>query len=525
MASDDPRPIDRRDARTRRQFLRSTAAGVGGVVLLGGGGAVALTRADRDAGDDPPPIRKPAEPLNLVVISLDTVRADHVGAYSDDGGRPARAVRTPAIDALARQSLRFRHARPEVLPTIPARRSAYTGIRTFPMDGWRPEDDSPHIYGWQRIPAGQETIDAVLRRQGYRTALVTDNTWLLKPSWKRFRDGFDDLRTVRTQEHQRLPGGTRTERIDIADFVPRSLLRRRDDEKRVAAYMKVVGRYLRHTRTFEREEDWFAPRVFTSAMRWLDEQARRRPTQPFALFVESYDPHEPWDPPKKYVDLYDDPDYRGVEPVSPYYGGQDYLSARQQRRMRALYAGELTMADRWVGELLGRLDELRLLERTVVVFWSDHGMSLAERGYVGKNPSQLFAEMVDVPLLIRHPEGRKAGTATDHLVQLHDIPATALAMLGFAAPAANEGHDVSPLFFDEDPPSRKVQTAGYNDYVWAGDARWSYIDSNRFKNPKLFDRTGDPRERRDVSSDHAEVVQRLRRAIRAAAGDRPIPRY
>jgi arylsulfatase A-like enzyme len=193
--------------------------------------------------------------------------------------------------------------------------------------------------------------------------------------------------------------------------------------------------------------------------------------------------------------------------------------------MRALYAGELTMADRWVGELLGRLDELRLLERTVVVFWSDHGMSLAERGYVGKNPSQLFAEMVDVPLLIRHPEGRKAGTATDHLVQLHDIPATALAMLGFAAPAANEGHDVSPLFFDEDPPSRKVQTAGYNDYVWAGDARWSYIDSNRFKNPKLFDRTGDPRERRDVSSDHAEVVQRLRRAIRAAAGDRPIPRY
>jgi arylsulfatase A-like enzyme len=265
--------------------------------------------------------------------------------------------------------------------------------------------------------------------------------------------------------------------------------------------------------------------VFTSAMRWLDEQARRRPTQPFALFVESYDPHEPWDPPKKYVDLYDDPDYRGVEPVSPYYGGQDYLSARQQRRMRALYAGELTMADRWVGELLGRLDELRLLERTVVVFWSDHGMSLAERGYVGKNPSQLFAEMVDVPLLIRHPEGRRAGDATDHLVQLHDISATALAMLGFGAPEANEGHDVSPLFYGEDPPEREVQTAGYNDYVWAGDARWSYIDSNRFRNPKLFDRTKDPGERRDVSSDNGDVVQRLRRAIRAAAGGKTIPRY
>src|SRR5215211_2638649 len=362
MGPDDPPPIDRPVGRTRRHFLKSTAAGLGGIALLGGAGGLALSRAGRDSREVAPPIRKPAEALNLVVICLDTVRADHVGAYARDGVRPRRAVRTPAIDALARESLRFAHARPEALPTIPTRRSAYTGIRTFPMDGWRPENDSPHIYGWQRIPAGQATVDQVLRSRGYRTAMVTDNTWLLKPSWKRFRDGFDDLRTVRSQEHQRLPRGTRTERIEIADFVPRSLLRRRDAEKRVAAYAKVVGRYLRHTRTFQREEDWFAPRVFTSAIRWVDEQAKRRPTEPFALFVESYDPHEPWDPPKKYVDLYDDPDYRGVEPVSPYYGGQDYLSPRQQRRMRALYAGELTMADRWVGELVGRLDELRLLD-------------------------------------------------------------------------------------------------------------------------------------------------------------------
>ncbi len=193
--------------------------------------------------------------------------------------------------------------------------------------------------------------------------------------------------------------------------------------------------------------------------------------------------------------------------------------------MRALYAGELTMADRWTGELIGRLEELKLLDRTVVLFWSDHGISLAERGYVGKNPNQLYAEMVDVPLIIRHPERRKAGEATDYLAQLHDIPATALAMLGFGAPADNEGHDLSPLFRDEATQDRKVQTAGYNDYVWAGDARWSYIDSNRFKNPKLYDRRADPREQRDVSGDNYEVVQRLRRAIRADAGNKRIPRY
>ena len=61
---------------------------------------------------------------------------------------------------------------------------------------------------------------------------------------------------------------------------------------------------------------------------------------------------------------------------------------------------------------------------------------------------------------------------------------------------------------------RRVQTAGYNEYVWAGDERWSYIDSNRFKNPKLYDRRADPRERRDISGEEYDVVQRFRRAIR-----------
>jgi arylsulfatase A-like enzyme len=524
--ADDPREPHTRDPRwTRRRFLRTSAAGLGGVALLGGGGALALSQARRDDDSEPPPIVKPAEPLNLVVICLDTVRSDHVGAYARDGIRPDRAVRTPSIDQLAREGLRFSHFRSEVFPTGPSRRSVYTGNRTFPMDGWKPEDDSPHIYGWQRIPAGQETIDQVLRRNGYRTAMVTDNPWMLKPSWKRFRQGFDDFRAVWNQEHQRLRAGAKTERIDIADFVPRALLRRREEEKRVASYLKVVERYMRHTRTFEREDDWFSPRVFRQSMDWLDEHTRRRPTQPFALFVECYDPHEPWDPPKKYVDLYDDPDYRGVEPVQPFYGSDRYLSRRETQRMRALYAAELTMADRWMGNVLERLEEHRLMDRTVVVFWSDHGMSLAERGYVGKNPNQLYAEIVDSPLIIRHPERRKAGQTSDYLAQNHDIPATALAMLGFAAPRQNDGHDLSPLFRDEDVQEREVQTAGYNDYVFAADGRWSYIDSNRFKNPKLYDRRKDPREQRDVSSDHYDVVQRMRKAIREDAGNRTIPRY
>jgi arylsulfatase A-like enzyme len=513
---------------TRRKFVRTSAAGVGGAALLGGGVAFALSRdGDRaTVSEDPPPaIRRPGEALNLVVINLDSVRADHLGCYRADRHRPARAVRTPSIDALARESLRFTHARPEVLPTGPTRRSTYTGIRTFPFRDWRPAPDSPRIYGWMPIPERQVQVDEVLRAKGYRTALVTDNTWLLKGSWERFREGFDDLRTIANQEHQNLRPGTRTKRISLADYVPRGLRERAADEKRVAAHLKVVERYMSHTRTFRQEDDWFSPRVFRQAISWLDEQVAKRATEPFALFVECYDPHEPWDPPKKYVDLYDDPDYRGIEPVQPFYGRADYLTERQIERQRALYAGELTMTDKWLGDFLDRLEHHDLLDRTVVVLWSDHGISIDERGYLGKNPSQLYSEMVDVPLLIRHPEGRMAGRTTDYLAQLHDLPSTALAMLGIAAPKANQGHDLAPLFYGERVQRREVQVAGYNDNVFAGDERWTYIDSNRFRNPKLFDRRADPGERRNVASDHGDVVDRMRAAIRQAAGNREIPRY
>ncbi len=267
---------------TRRRLLRTSAAGLGGAVLLGGGGALALGGRDED---EPPPNRKPHEALNLVVVCLDTLRADHVGAYARDGVRPDHAVRTPGIDAFARESLRFRHARPEALPTGPTRRSVYTGIRTFPMRDWRRDPDSPAIYGWQRIPRGQTTINDVLRGAGYRTAMVCDNTWMLKPSWLRFRRGWDDFRGIEGQEYQRVRGGRRSRRIDMDEVLPKGL--RRKPAERVRTYSGVVERYLQNAGVRDREEDWWSPRVFTGAMGWLDEHLRARPTQPFALFVES----------------------------------------------------------------------------------------------------------------------------------------------------------------------------------------------------------------------------------------------
>lgn len=510
---------------TRRRFL-GASAGLGGAAMLGGGvyallsddGANAARLADARAAR----AEVASRGMSVVLICLDSVRADHVGAYRGDGVRPHRPTRTPAIDDLARQGLRFRHARPEALPTGPTRRSVYTGIRTFPMDDWKPDPDSPAIYGWQHIPERQATLVKLLGAAGYRTALATDNTWMLKPSWGSFRRSWDEVLDVHGQVNQRVRGGRSVSQRELRQHLPPGLADKPADK--VLSHRGVIERYLANAAGRRREEDWYAPQVFRAATRWLERHADS--TQPFFLTIDSFDPHEPWDPPRKYVDLYDDPEYRGIDPIFPMYGTDDHLSERLRRRMGALYQGELTMADHWMGTFLERLDALGVADRTLVVFYSDHGVSLSDRGYVGKQPSQVYAEMVDVPLVIRHPEGRAAGVATDYLAQLHDIAPTILATVGVPIPEAMEGHDLSPLLAGEQPErERKIQTAGYNEYVWAGDARHSFIASNRKANPKLFDRERDPRERRNLADERPDDVERFWKAILDDAGGKPPPRY
>ncbi|MEA2176915.1 MAG: hypothetical protein QOG77_212 [Solirubrobacteraceae bacterium] len=509
---------------TRRQLLVS--AGLGGAVVLGGGAFKVLredSRADDIRAAAAARARVAQEGMSVVMICLDSVRADHVGAYASDANRPRNQVRTASLDELARQSLRFRHARPEQLPTGPTRRSIHTGIRTFPADGWSPDADSPRIYGWQRIPRTQTTLAELFKAAGHRTAMVTDNTWMLKPSWARFAGTWDDFVGIPGQVQQSLPRGRSIDDVDVSRYLPEGL--RTLSPRKAETNEEVIARYVVNRGRRTKEEDWFAPRVFNAASKWLERNGDA--PEGFFLFIDSFDPHEPWDPPRKYVARYDDPDPRVADAIFPVYGRDDYLSPREIQRMKALYAGELTMTDHWLGVFLERLDELGLSERTIVVVFTEQGVSHDDRGFVGKSPSQMYAEMVDVPLLIRHPEGRAANTATGFLTQLHDLAPTVLAAAGIPVPEAMEGIDLTPLLAATPPAQeRDVQTAAYNDYAWAGDAKLSLIATGRGRNRRLFDRVKDPGERRNLAAERPGDADRLwKRILEDAGEEEALPRY
>ncbi len=167
---------------TRKDFLRVAGAGAAGVALLG---KSALSGCAPQHGTKSGP--------NVILIVLDTFRKDHVGAYGNDW------IKTPNLDALSKQSLRFTRAYPESLPTILARRAIHTGIRTWPFRDWhRYKGVNVGLWGWQPIPEGQRHLAEILKENGYATLFVTDNLQQYDASMN-FQRGFDAFNFIRGQ--------------------------------------------------------------------------------------------------------------------------------------------------------------------------------------------------------------------------------------------------------------------------------------------------------------------------------------
>jgi arylsulfatase A-like enzyme len=281
----------------------------------------------------------------------------------------------------------------------------------------------------------------------------------------------------------------------------------------------------------------------TAADSWLE----RHHDKPFFLYVDTWDPHEPWDPPDYYSKLYR-PDFQGPALYPAYAKWKDAgLTKDQVDIAHAAYCGKVTMVDRWIGMLLDKLDVLGVADNTIVVFTSDHGHYFGEHEYFGKaewihDPdavlsadadvppwfskswlltigwSPLYQELYRVPFLLRVP-GVKPGRR-QALTTAPDIPATILDLVGVDQPAQVQGRSVRkvatggepehrpfvvsswPLYFARGEltsavDSRKRRIASYMP-VTVSNRRWSLIVGGPSEAPELYDLENDPTESANV---------------------------
>ncbi|MGH2715520.1 MAG: sulfatase family protein [Thermoleophilaceae bacterium] len=480
---------------SRRRFLEAGAAGAAGAAVLSNAGC---SMDETGSGG----------PLNVLLVIIDSLRPDHVGAYG------AAYVQTPNVDRVAARGLRFNRAFPEAMVTIPARRSIFTTKRIFPYRDFVPNEELGTSPGWLPIEDTEHTFTSEFRRNGYWVAQVSDNPHLaFTEAYEPFRKSFSHWKSVVGQSGfvrppESIPLST------VYDWLPEQV---RDER-----YISGMRKYLANSGGGVDEEETCAARVFKEAANTLEE-ARLR--QPFCLTVDCFDPHEPWSPPPKYVDMYRHPDYRGPNIGVTRYGFARNWTDAQLRHLHAIYAAEVTLTDVWFGHFLDRFLELGLDENTVILLLSDHGYLLGERGYTGKVPSQLHPELAQVPFVIAHPDRRAAGGTSSYFASTHDVGPTLLSMVGLSPPGWMEGTDLSPVLDGGEPAERRDFHYGgmYNRFFIRTD-EWVLIGDNRGLERHMYDLRLDPREQTNVLGRHRDVNEDLYRTVLDAAGG-PLPYY
>lgn len=370
---------------------------------------------------------------NFIIIVSDTFRHDLL-----DGGffvKPNVNCHTPSLNRFSKDSVVFKRAYHASFPTVPNRADLLTGRFTYTY------------YDWSPLPKDEISLPMILGRKGYVTMLISDTPHILKDGYN-FDRGFSAWVWIRGQENDRYR--TYPEKVDLP-CRPEKL---RD--------VQTTVQHIRNNYRRDREEDWIPAKTAMEAVRWLEENHGRR----FLLYVDFFDPHEPWDPPESYVERYD-PGYTGEKVIYPAYGPSDYLEPEELTHVRAMYAAEASFVDRWIGRIFETVERLGLYEDTFTIFTSDHGFYLGEHSLVGKSIiygeyhglAPLYEEVCHIPLMIKPAdsfEQAKNGVRHKCLVQTPDIAATMANLAGIYEPRI-QGKSLVQIIRGEDSEDfRKV---------------------------------------------------------------------
>lgn len=476
---------------TRRQFLTSAGAASAAALLA----AHHPTWTSGVVGQQTyfPIIRNElaADQLNIITVMLDSLRYDHVGCNGNAW------IHTPNIDAFANQAVVFDNFYAGGFPTLLNRAELFTGRWLYPF------------MAWGNLPGTETTIAQLLSAAGYLTGIVFD-TYHLKDEGRTFERGFASWEWIRGQE---------TDRYRPTPVAPKLPA----DPSKLRHGAASITQYLRNVSTRQSESDYFVAQTMTKAIAWLESvhDAGR-----FYLHIDSFDPHEPWDPPTTYVDLYD-PGYVGDEVIFPIYAPPAYLSPAELRHVRALYAGEVTLVDRWFGELLAAIDRLGLAANTAVILMSDHGTLLGEHNAVGKawddgqirRAYPLWQELAHVILLVRLP-GVPA-RRTRALAQPPDIAATVMDLAAAQQPANLHGVSLVPILRtaigETEPVARTVTVTARNLFtgldqkpqITVNDGTWSLVFGGAHASSALYHLPSDAQQEVNLLAQECAIARNL----------------
>ena len=422
--------------------------------------------------------------MNIIMIMCDSLRQDHVGCYGNDW------IETPNIDRLAKESVVFENAYPEGLPTLPVRTALFTGNYTLTNRFW------------QELLPQDVTMAEILDELDYKSAMITDTFHLFKPNMNYHR-GFHNFRWIRGQSIDAY--GVKPHGKDLMQYI--------SPKMKGAWTVRIVDQYLRNIadRDPDNEEEYFTALVRKEGVQWLKDA--HDSCDPFFLHLDFFDPHEPWDAPPAFAGKYADPNYDGPQLINPKIGPCDWMTEAELKNCRALYAGEVSFLDKQVGILLDTIQELGIMDDTLIVLLADHGIPMGEHGGILKGVDQLYSEVLKIPFMIRFPDKKYAGKRIKSIVEIVDILPTVLHVIGHGSEAEYmHGKNLMPLIAGECDKLHDYAVSGFfnTDMRCIRNEEWSYIRrASDERKDELYHLVDDPAEKIDLIDQYPDKAKEM----------------
>ncbi len=387
---------------------------------------------------------------NVVLIGIDTWRADHVSCFG------YRRLTMPEVDDLASKGIVFLNSYSTTSWTLPSFLSILTSLY-----------QSSHgvISSEYKLAASNVTLAEILRNRGYRTAGFISGTYLKRTFG--FDQGFDIYE----------------ESVTNAELI----------------------------KTYD---DITSPRITQLVTSWL----RKNCAQPFFVFAHYWDPHFDYIPPAPFDTLFD-PDYPGSVNAKGFMTNPAInpdMDPRDLYHIISLYDGELRWTDLHIGKLVQTLDDLDVLDRTIIVLVGDHGEEFFEHGGKGHR-NTLYNEVIHVPIIFWIPGGIYAKEVRSNTSTV-DVMPTILDLLGIAPPTPIDGQSLVSSFSSR-PDSLAAERPIYSelsDFLWAMiKGHFKIIFDSKTGNWELYDLARDPQETHNLASELPAVTQDLSRKLQA----------
>lgn len=403
--------------------------------------------------------------MNVVVVLLDSLNRHDLGCY---GGTD---FATPNLDRFASErATRFVRHVTGSLPCMPARHDILCGALDFL---WKP---------WGSIELWERPVTHSLFEAGVTTMLVSDHPHLFETGGENYHTDFFGWDYVRGHEGDPWrthpdPSFVGSPAVDGGWFF----------ERQWGRPIQLDRGYDRSRTWFREEEDFPGPKVMSAAADWLRSAPQHHDR--WFLFVDEFDPHEPFDVAPRWEDAYDEP-WDGERLIwVPYTVGgvtKGLLDEREARHLRANYGSKVSMIDHWFGRVLDALDEGGLWDTTAVIVCTDHGHYLGDvrdgDDLWGKPGVPQFEPLGHTPLLIHWP-GVVGGGTCDALTTSVDLHATISEAFGVEAGHRTHGRSLAPLLTGEATSVRDWALGGvWGNWVQVTDGRRKYaraaVDDN-----------------------------------------------